>query len=270
MTLGDGAVERLTHDDVTPDLNAWASDGRSIYFSTPVHNLAYQEDIYRVTVDGGTPMPVLHEDFVNSMDGVPSPDGRELLYVRNGFGQWWRRGHSHIDQSEITIENLSEKRFETVTDGEAKDRWPMWAPDGRSLYYVSDKSGGGDALWGRSGGRARQLTQLGAGRVLYPSLSRDGKLIVFERSQRIWAYDTESAATREVSIELRGTPNVSTPAHVTLTTCLSALSLSPDDKKLAFVARGKVFAASASGRRRRGSRTVESRGRSRFARLVQR
>jgi Tol biopolymer transport system component/C-terminal processing protease CtpA/Prc len=245
VTLGDGTVRRLTHDDVTPDLTAWSSDGRYVYFATPAHNLAYQNDIYRVSVDGGTPLPVLHEDFVNSMDGAPSPDGRELLYVRNGFVQWWRRGHSHIDQSEITIERLADRSFETITPGESKDRWPMWSPDGTALYYVSDRSGS-DQLWERAGGRTRQLTQFGPGRVLYPSLSRDGKTVAFERGQRLWTCDTASGATRELSVELRGTPNVPVIAHATLTTRFSGLALAPDDKKLAFVARGRIFAVSAA------------------------
>jgi len=245
VDLADGAVSRLTHDDVTPDLDAWSSDGRFVYFATPVHNLAYQNDIYRVDVEGGTSMPVLHEAFVNSMDAVPSPDGADLVYVRNGFDQWWRRGHSHIDQSEITVEHLADKRFETITAGEAKDRWPMWAPDGRTLYYVSDRSGG-DELWERSGGNTRQLTRLGAGRVLFPSISRDGRTIAFERAQRLWTYDTASGTAHEISVELRGTPNLTVPAHVILTNRFSALSLAPDDKKIAFVGRGRIFAASSS------------------------
>jgi Tol biopolymer transport system component/C-terminal processing protease CtpA/Prc len=245
VNLADGAVLRLTHDDVTPDLDAWSSDGRFVYFATPVHNLAYQSDIYRVDVEGGTSMPVLHEAFVNSMDAVPSPDGADLVYVRNGFVQWWRRGHSHMDQSEITVEHLADKHFETITAGEAKDRWPMWAPDGRTLYYVSDRSGG-DELWERAGNSTRQLTHLGAGRVLFPSLSRDGRTIAFERAQRLWTYDTSSGSAHELAIELRGTPNLTVPAHVTLTARFSALSLAPDDKKIAFVGRGRIFAASSA------------------------
>ena len=245
LDLADGNVARLTHDDTLPDLSAWSGDGRFVYFTTPAHNLAYQGDVYRVGLDGGTPMAVRHEDFVNSMDGAPSPDGRDLVYVRNGFTQWWRRGHSHIDQSEITVEHLADKHFETVTGGEAKDRWPMWGPEGRTLYFVSDRSGG-DELWERAGGGLRRLTHLGAGRVLFPSLSRDGRTIAFERDLRIWTYDTQSGDVRRLAIDLRGTPNVIVPAHATLTSRFSALALAPDGKKIAFVGRGRIFAASAS------------------------
>jgi tricorn protease len=244
LTLADGATQRLTHDDVTPDVTGWSADGHFVYFTTQSHNISYFQDVYRVGVAGGTPQPVLHEDYVNAMDAAPSPDGRSIAYARNGFSQWWRRGHSHIDQTEITLDEPATNRFETLTNGEAKERWPMWSPDGQALYFASDRSGS-DQLWERAAGHLRQLTQLAQGHVLYPTISRDGKTIAFEREQRIWTCDVASGATRELTIEPRGTPNLPATAHLTATSRFSALSLSPDDKKLAFVVRGHVFATGA-------------------------
>ncbi|MEA2688571.1 MAG: tricorn protease, partial [Candidatus Eremiobacteraeota bacterium] len=245
LTLDGGALRRLTHDDTVPDLSAWSADGRSVYFSSASHDLAYDADIYRVSVDGGTPMQIVHESYVNETSAAPSPDGASLAYVRGGFTQWWRRGHSHMDQTEIVIAHPAAKRFDTVTNGDAKDQWPMWSPDGRTLYFVSDRSGS-DELWARGAdGRARQLTSLKGGRVLWPSIARDGHLIAFERAMRIWTYDVDSGTARELSIAPRGLPDVLTQRHVTQTNRFSALALSPDGKKIAFTGRGRVFAASA-------------------------
>ncbi len=245
LTLDGGALRRLTHDDQVPDLSAWSPDGRYVYFSSASHDLVYDGDVYRVAADGGTPMQIVHETYVNETSAAPSPDGASLAYVRGGFPQWWRRGHSHMDQTEIVIAHPAAKRFDTVTNGDAKDQWPMWSADGRTLYFVSDRSGS-DELWARGAdGRARQLTSLKGGRVLWPSISRDGRLIAFERAMRIWTYDVDAGTTRELSIAPRGLPDVVTQHHVTQANRFSALALSPDGKKLAFVARGRVFAASA-------------------------
>jgi tricorn protease len=245
LTLDGGALRRLTHDDQIPDLSAWSPDGRSVYFSSAAHNIAYDADVYRVSVDGGTPMPVLHENYVNDTAAAPSPDGASLAFVRGGFPQWWRRGHSHIDQTEIVVAHPAAKRFDTVTSGDAKDLWPMWSPDARTLYFVSDR-GGSDQLWAHGAdGRTRALTALKGGRVLWPSISRDGRMIAFERAMRIWTYDVDAGTTRELSIAPRGLPDVLGQRHLTQTTRFSALGLSPDGKKIAFVARGRVFAASA-------------------------
>jgi tricorn protease len=245
LTLDGGALRRLTHDDVVPDVSAWSPDGRYVYFASASHDIAYDNDVYRVAADGGTPMPVLHERYVNESAAMPSPDGASLAFVRNGFTQWWRRGHSHMDQTEIVVAHPGTNRFDTITTGEAKDQWPMWSPDGRTLYFVSDRSGS-DNLWARSSdGRARKLTSFASGRVLWPSISRDGRLVAFERGMRIWTYDVDSGAARELAIVPRGLPDVVGERHLTQTNRFSALDLSPDGKKLAFVARGRVFAAGA-------------------------
>ncbi|HYZ16246.1 MAG TPA: hypothetical protein VE591_07575, partial [Candidatus Acidoferrum sp.] len=244
LTLAGGTLVRLTHDDALPELDAWSPDGAAIYFTTNQNNIAYFGDVMRVAATGGTPVRTISERFVNAMQAAPSPDGRTIAYVRNGFVQWWRRGHSHIDEDEIVLDRLAPQHFETVTDGTSKNRWPMWSPDGTTLYYVSDRSGS-DELWANNGGRARKLTALSGESVLWPTIARDGKLIAFEHAMGIWTYDPASGAVHRLAIELRGLPDVTAPQHGVLTNTFSGLSLSPDGKKIAFVAHGEIFAASA-------------------------
>jgi tricorn protease len=246
LTLDGGTLRRVTHDDQVPDVSAWSSDGRFVYFSSSSHNIAYDGDVYRVAADGGTPMRVLHEDYVVHSAPAPSPDGAEIAFVRNGFPDWARRGHSHIDESEIVVAHTATRRLDTVVSGAAKNLWPMWAPDGRTLYFASDRSGS-DELWAHGAdGRLRQLTSLKGGRVLWPTVSRDGKLIAFERAMKIWTYDVDSGATRQLAIVPRGLPAVLTQRHVTQASRFTSLALSPDGKKIAFVGRGRIFAASAT------------------------
>ena len=157
LDLGGGSLRRITNNDRPPTLDAWSADGRYLHFSSGELTVGYQSAIRRVPAAGGTPVDVRGEAYVNQMDGMPSPDGSQLAYVRNGFGQWWRRGHSHIDTSSITIERIATQTFERVTDGAAKDRWPMWSPDGSALYYFSDRSGS-DELWLRRDARTMTTT----------------------------------------------------------------------------------------------------------------
>ena len=244
FTLDGGALTRVTHDDVTPELDGWSPDGRALYFTSSAHNIAYFGDVMRVAVSGGTPMRVAGERFVNAMMAAPAPDGSALAFVRNGFPQWWRRGHSHIDESQIVLAR-ADARFETVVGGAARDRWPMWSPDAATLYFVSDRSGS-DELWSRHGGRLRQLTKLAGEPVLWPTISGDGRIIAFEHAFGIWICDTATGAVARVAIDLRGVSGVGGTARVTATNRFGALSLAPDGKKLAFVARGRVFVASSA------------------------
>src|SRR6185369_2489268 len=86
-----------------------------------------------------------------------------------------------------------------------------------------------------------------------------GKLIAFEHDFEVWTMDTSSNRAARVDITRRGTPSSASTEHVTISDGISELALSPDGKKVAFVAHGEVFAASArdGGDAARISRTPE-------------
>jgi Tol biopolymer transport system component len=143
------------------------------------------------------------------------------------------------------MRDASPAAYERVTEGGAKEMWPMWSADGATVFYVSDKSGAQN-LWSRPlGGPARQITRFKDGRVLWPAISYDGRVIVFERNFGVWKLDTSSGQASEVQISRRGTPASPSVDHLTLNSQIQELALSPDGKKVAFVVRGEIFAASA-------------------------
>jgi C-terminal processing protease CtpA/Prc/Tol biopolymer transport system component len=80
---------------------------------------------------------------------------------------------------------------------------------------------------------------------LWPSISYDGRIIVFEHNFAIWKFDTVSNQASEVKITRRGVPSGPASDHLTLTTQIQEMQLSPDGKKVAFITHGEVFAASA-------------------------
>lgn len=92
LTLASGELKRLTFDDGLDQLDAWSRDGRWIYFSDGTNDVWRKNDIYRVRVEGGTPMAVSADRFTNEFQGAPSPDGRTLAMAARGVGdsQWWR------------------------------------------------------------------------------------------------------------------------------------------------------------------------------------
>ncbi len=250
LTFETGDLQRLTFDDAFEQLDSWSHDGRWLYFSATVRDIGGMNDIYRVSPTGGTPMQVSADRYFNEFAASASPDGQHLAFVARGFAQWWRRGNSHMDESEIWLmRGHSTAQYERLTEGGAREQWPMWSDDGRSIFYVSDK-GGAPNVWTRPVGsqpqQARQLTKFRDGRVLWPSISADGRAIVFERDFRIWRLDTSSGQATEVAITRRGVPSGPSVERLRLTEQFQELALAPDGKKVAFVVRGEVFAASAT------------------------
>ncbi len=264
LTFSTGSVRRLTWDDGLEQLDGWSRDGGAVLFSSTSRDVAGMNDIFRVGLDGGTPMAVTEERYVNEFGASASPDGRQLAFAARGIAsnQWWRRGSSHIDQSELwTVTLTGPPSYAQLTPRGARQLWPMWSADSRTLFYVSDR-GGAENVWSRPaaasvGTRApvetngaadtvgRPLTTFRDGRVLWPSITADGRTIAFERDFGVWTLDTGTGQARPLSIVRRGAPTTSAPERVRQTAQFTDLALAPDGRKVAFIARGDVFAASA-------------------------
>src|SRR5206468_855598 len=123
---------------------------------------------------------------------APSPDGVSVAFAARGNGdaQWWRNGHSHLDESEIWVGK--EGTYTKLVDLNGRNHWPMWMPDGRTLYFMSDRSGAQNIWTQTAAGKPKQVTKFTSGRVLWPSIAYDGKAIVFERDFKIWQLDTKN------------------------------------------------------------------------------
>ncbi len=249
LTLSTGDLQRLTYSDVADRLDAWSADGQWIYFTSSVNDVAGQGDIFRVHSTGGTPLEVSRERYMTEFESTPSPDGTEIALISKGIsaGQWWRNGHAHIDETEVWLKPVSQSgAYKKLLSATSKHAWPMWSPDGRTLYFMSDATGA-ENLWSApiaTPTAAKPLTNFKQGRVLWPSLGAAGKTIVFERDFSIWTCNTASGKTEKLPIELRGSSD--SPAVTrTTATAFRDMALSPDAKKLAVLAHGQLFAASA-------------------------
>lgn len=239
-----GSLRRLTFDDANDVIDGWSRDGKWIYFSSNSRDIAGMNDIYRVAATGGTPMQVSSDRYTSEFHSAPLADGSFVFAARgNGASQWWRRGHSHLDESEIWLK--SGDSYTQLTQRGAKQLWPMATADGSRIYFMSDRSGAQNIWLMPRGGQAKQITSFTDGRVLWPSISYDGNELVFERNFRIWKLKTDGGKAQEVAITLRGAAQSPLVERVSVGSQLRELALSPDGKKVAVVARGEVFAASA-------------------------
>ncbi|HTI90129.1 MAG TPA: S41 family peptidase [Puia sp.] len=272
LDLANSQLRRLTYDDGNEDVSGWSADGKYVYFSTASHDINAMRDVYRVRVQGGTPMPVSNSRYMTEFWAAPSPDGKTVAFDARGVasGQWWRNGHSHLDESEIWLWNeaaaqpkegaagskdaatrskegtAASSAFERLTEGGAKDLWPMWSKDGSTLYFVSDRTGTQN-LWSMPlHGKPRQLTTFSKGRVLWPAISNNGSDIVFERDFTIWKYNIASGKAAMVNIQRTGLPSPG-GAEGRRAELFRDLKLSPDGKKIAFVSHGEIFVAAATG-----------------------
>ena len=262
LTLATGEVTRLTWAEAPETLDGWSRDGKWLYFSSGVNDVGRQADIFRVSAEGGTPLEVSRERYLAEFQSAPSPDGRTLALMARGLsnGQWWRNGHSHIDETELWLKDMAGAGgYRMLVPGGAKHAFPMWSADGASVAYMSDETGA-ENLWRAplKSGAPAALTRFTTGRVLWPSIAYDGASIVFEREFGIWRWDAATAQAKAVPITLRGAPASDGDRHLNEQS-FREMALSPDGKKAALIAHGEVFATNTKdgGPAQRISRTAD-------------
>jgi len=103
-----------------------------------------------------------------------SPDGRTIAYVVRT-----RDLAKGKRTARIWLVDADGTNRRPLTNGEKQDTDPRWAPDGRSVAFVSDRSGSAQ-LWliPRDGGEATKLTDVATG-VSEPQWAPAGGLLAF-------------------------------------------------------------------------------------------
>ena len=124
-----GAIEKSIPMAVEQQLSpAYSPDGRRIAFSAINGN---QSDIFIYDLDGGTTVNITSDAFY---DGAPvfSPDGKWLIYSSVG--------EQYAKLYRLNLANPSE-RYQ-LTTGEWNDTDASFSPDGKRLFFASDKQTG--------------------------------------------------------------------------------------------------------------------------------
>ncbi len=191
---GGGQSKRLTFIDADNDLCCFSPDGEYIYFAS--HRDDMYPDyrmIYKVSVDGGTPQPVMN---TYGEQASVSPDGKKILYVRDGV-HWWRRHYRGSESAQVWLYDIEDKDHLPVTDTTAKTTGedfrvpestrPMWI-DNERFVLLTDRDGV-ENLWEMNlDGQVRQLTDYGED-IRFPAISFHGETIAFEHGVDIYAME---------------------------------------------------------------------------------
>jgi Tol biopolymer transport system component len=188
------AVRRVTRAGFNP---AWSRDGRQLAYTTfrtelKPTNTEGESELWVVNVESGEARRLSAGDT-----GLPSwsPNGLRLAFgVRPG-----------LDIKTVAIGGGTP---EPVTADASIDWNPVWAPDGRHLYFISDR-GGSTNIWrvpideasGRVGGQPEPLTSP-TPFAAHLSLSADGQRLAYSsflETQNIYKLELNPATGEVVS-----------------------------------------------------------------------
>ena len=256
IAASGGRPRQLTFHSAPDTVVGWTPDGKQIVFASARGNGAFPTvtTLWEVPAAGGIETPI-ETDW--GSNGSFSPDASKLAFTRHP-APWSRKHYRGSYAADLWVADLAAKKFTRLGDPDYKGNrlWPMYGNNGE-IYYVSNatagekniKFGGPEVMqsvnniWKISdkGGKETQVTHHGDGNLFFPTISADGKTIVYEDNFGIWKLDTASGKSSEIRIDIKSDRKDNDTELVTMTNEASGFSLSPTNKRAAIIAHGEVF-----------------------------
>jgi tricorn protease len=189
--------------------------------------------------------------------GSYSPDGSKLVFNRHPM-VWWRQHYRGSYAADLWVMDIKAKKYTHLADGDYKGNyfWPMYAADG-SIYFVSDrlpdeshiKPGSKEVLKSINniwkipveGGHAVQVTHHSSGRLFFPSISSDGKTIVYEEDFKLWKLDVATGKSTPIHVNIVSDDKENEVETITVRNETDSYDLSPSTKRAAISVHGEIF-----------------------------
>ncbi|WP_455591802.1 S41 family peptidase [Bacteroides sp.] len=250
MPATGGAAQRLTTNSATELPSAFTPDGKYVLFSASIQDPAQSSlfptaamtELYKVPVTGGRTKLVL---------GTPAEavaygkTGDYFLYQdRKGFEDEWRKHHTSSITRDVWMYDTKTGKHTNLTNHAGEDRNPALSPDGKTVYFLSERNGGTFNVYAfpiNNPQEIKTITSFGTHPVRFLSMGSDGTLC--------YAYDgdiytqTATGTPRKVNIDIVRDDNDKI-ADLNFSSGATSATASPDGKQIAFIVRGEVFVTS--------------------------
>jgi tricorn protease len=242
-----GKPARLTFDSADDHVTGWTPDSRQVLFaSNRTTEYPFRPELFVVPANGGQARQL---SVFEGREGSFAPRGDRIAYVR-GAGTWYRKGYRGSANDDIWIMNADGTNNRRLTEHTGQDNYPMWSPDGKYIYYVSDCLGGPanivrqevDANGVAAAGKGpERVTDQKDDRVRRARLSAGGAWLVYECGADLFVHSLKDKLSRKLTVEINADDRANVDKVVTFTSNATEFALSSDEKFIAFVVHGEIF-----------------------------
>jgi tricorn protease len=250
-----GKPRQLTFHTADDNVVGWTPDSKNIIFASTRGKGAFPSvaTLFEVALDGGLERSI---DTDWGYSGSFSTDGSKLAFTRHP-SVWSRKHYRGSYAADLWVMDVAGKKFTKLGDSEYQGNylWPMYGRN--EIFFVSDrlpnekslKWGGPEAMksinniWKISdrGGAPVQVTHHTSGNLFFPSISADGKTIVYEENFGLWKLDTASGKSTQVVVDIKSDLKENEVEARTIQNEADGFSLSPSSRRAAVSTHGEIF-----------------------------
>ena len=253
MSPEGGEATRLTFHSNDEQPFEFSADDQSVIFGTQRMDIAEhrqyptgsQPELYSVPRNGGR----IDQVFTIPAEYVSfNKDGSKMLYHdKKGGENEWRKHHQSGIARDIWIYDTKSNEHKMLTNFYGEDRNPVFSPDESEIYYLSETNGSFNvfAMSASNPAQTEPITSFQNFPVRFLSISDNGMMS--------FGYDGELYTLRKGETPKKVAVTIKTQAisnsdnYISINGGVREMSISPDGKEIAFVARGEVFVTSVDG-----------------------
>lgn len=247
-----GEATRLTYHSASDTPTAFTPNDSAVLFTSARMNsikcVQYptraQPELYSVSLEGGMPAQVL---TTPAMHASHDRAGARLAYSdEKGYEDEWRKHDNSSFARDVWLYDVASGEHTRLTEFGWDDRQPVWSPDERALYYLSERSGSFN-VWRLdldASSSPVQITAHDTHPVRFLSMSSAGD-IAYAFDGSLWVRPAGAEASGRIEVRAAADRRTNRTQFVDVAQEITEFEISPDGKEIAFIARGEVFVTSA-------------------------
>lgn len=243
IPVSGGEAKRLTYHSANDIPMTFSPDDSKVYFSSSragskessVFPSRAMPQLFSVPVAGGNDTL---EVTLPVFDLNISKDGKRFIYHdKKGYENDWRKHHTSSVARDIWEYFPTKGTFNKVTTFQGEDRSPVFSPDQKSIYYLSEKSGSFNVWKLDETKQETQLTKFDTHPVRFLSISQDG-VLCFSYHGQIY---TMKEGNDPQKLDIFSPVELKRSILKTMLGGVSEIALSQDGNEAAVILRGEVY-----------------------------
>tara|TARA_R110002126_G_scaffold291772_1_gene457537 strand:+ start:117 stop:3359 length:3243 start_codon:yes stop_codon:yes gene_type:complete len=248
MNSDGGAATRLTFHSNDEHPYTFTADDKDVVFGAlrqdDVNHRQYphrsQSELYSVPANSGKVAQI----FTFPAEYVQyAKDGKSMLYHdKKGGENEWRKHHTSAIARDIWHYNAKTDTHKMITTHKAEDRHPYFSADEKSMYFLSERSGTFNIhKMSLDNNVDEKLTNFNLHPVRFLSVANG--IISFGYDGEIYTMK-EGEEPKKLAIKIITQDKENTEKFISVNGGINEMSVSPNGKEIAFIARGEVFVTS--------------------------